>query len=193
MRGSLGCSSWVCAYVRQAERWQAMASPIGVRPSKGFSDEHLLWLSARLCGLDPGPRMTSATISQERPIHGYHAHSRQLAHPSDRPSVCDVAPPFAKRHLRGLALSRFERSARVVGCTRQVELTRPKPAQARFTSSSAAFRAIVERLQPQQGRIPGSSLCPSSMTVRLNDHGSSDWPRLGTSCPAACELDNQDG
>ena len=88
---------------------------------QGFLDEHLLWLSARLCGLDPGPRMTSATISQERPIHGYHAHSRQLAHPSDRPSVCDVALPFAKRHLRGLALSRFERSARVVGCTRQVQ------------------------------------------------------------------------
>ena len=85
----------------------------------GFLDEHLLWLSTRLCGLDPGPRMTRATLSQERPVHGYHAHSRQLEHPSDLSSVCDVALPFAQRYLGGLALSRFEGSARVVGCTQK--------------------------------------------------------------------------
>ena len=42
-----------------------------------------------------------------------------LEHPSDLSSVCDVALPFANRHLRGLALSRFKGSARVVGCTQK--------------------------------------------------------------------------
>ena len=82
----------------------------------GFLDEHLLWYSAQMCGVNPGPRMVSRNISVERPIHGYHVHSRPLEHPSDLHRVCNYALPFARHNLREPALSLFERSARIVGC-----------------------------------------------------------------------------
>ena len=90
----------------------------------GFLDEHLLWYSAHMCGVDPGPRMVSRNISVERPIHGYHVHSRPLEHPSDLRPVCNDALPFARRNLREPALSLFERSARIVGCA-------PRPSEGR--------------------------------------------------------------
>ena len=90
----------------------------------GFLDEHLLWYSAHTCGVNPGPRMVSTNISVERPIHGYHVHSRPLEHPSDLRPVCNDALPFARRNLREPALSLFERSARIVGCA-------PRPSEGR--------------------------------------------------------------
>lgn len=95
-------------FLMQLLKENVLTNFCSAKSSGKYLDEHFLWMTLRLCGLNPGPRISQRSFYSMRPIHGAHVHGRRLIDNSDQQKFCQGFSKVEK-YLYGKARGRYLR------------------------------------------------------------------------------------